>query len=163
MNTIFEKLTVEANKLFEKYGLIGWKLEFDNANLRFGICRYSKRIIGLSEKMVMLNAEKNYNEVYETLLHEIGHALSFQRYGVKGRGHGFLWETCVRELGGKPQRCYDSSKVEIVKGKFKYVCDKGHEQYFYKRLKRRYACSTCCKENHIHTFDERFVLKLVEE
>lgn len=163
MNTIFEKLTVEANKIFKKYELSGWKLEFDNAKQRFGYCRYSEKVISLSKKMVILNAEKNYNEVYETLLHEIGHALSYVRYGRKGAGHNFYWRACVRELGGHPKRCYDGNSVEMVKGKFKYVCDKGHEKYFHKRLKRRYACTTCCKENHIHRFDERFVLKLVEE
>lgn len=157
---IYQKLIDEANKIFKEYDLEDWVLDFDKAKRRFGLCSYRKKLITMSKELVRLNFEKNFKQVHETLLHEIGHALSFKRYGNKGIGHGYYWRLCVIELGGNPQRLYKRSEVEIVKGKFKYVCDGGHEHYTHRKLKRRYSCKDCGKEHNIIGFNEKFVIRL---
>lgn len=157
---IYEKIINEGHAILVKYNLYGWEIKFDNAKRRFGLCSYRKKTISFSKELVYLN-QHQYNKIYETLLHEIGHALSYSRYGSKGRGHGWLWKACVKELGGNPTRCYNHNEVVAPKGKYKYVCSKGHERFFFKKLKGRYSCSVCGEEHNTKGFVEKFLLNFV--
>ena len=42
-------------------------------------------------------------QVRDTLLHEYAHLMAFERYGMKGRGHGPAWRHAMRELGLEPK------------------------------------------------------------
>ena len=97
-----------ARSLMNQHGLQSWGFEFDKSVSRFGACHYRKKKITLSRRIVLDNPE---NEVILTLLHEVAHALSYLRHGRKGCGHGTLWKQVCVEIGAKPERCYDSSKV----------------------------------------------------
>jgi predicted SprT family Zn-dependent metalloprotease len=91
-----------ARKLMDTHGLSHWGLRFDRAAKRFGLCNHTRKIISLSWKLVMLNTEE---EVRDTILHEIAHALT------PGAGHGPRWrEMCVR-IGAKPERCFTAQQV----------------------------------------------------
>lgn len=106
-----------ATDLMVQHGLSNWHFEFDSAVRRFGVCRYKKKIIGLSRQLVQDNPEK---EVGLVLLHEISHSLSYLRFGMKGVGHGKLWKQVCIEIGAEPTRCYNSSQV-INTAKPKYI------------------------------------------
>lgn len=61
--------------------------------------------------LVELNPRLKANaaELRETVLHELGHALSL--YREIDDGHGPIWQSCVRELGGTPTRLHHYASV----------------------------------------------------
>lgn len=61
-----------ANDLRSYHGLTTWRVVFDRAVKRHGQCRHGRKEIGLSAKIVEIS---NMEQVIETTLHEIAHAL----------------------------------------------------------------------------------------
>jgi predicted SprT family Zn-dependent metalloprotease len=83
----------------------GWRFELDNAQRRMGVCKLWKRIISISKPSALLNSE---NEVLDTILHEIAHALA-----PEGAHHGWQWKMKAREIGAKPERCAGKETVPV--------------------------------------------------
>ena len=108
------KLAIE---LIDKHGLLnrGWHFAFDRANRRFGSCQYYRKRITLSKFLTELNSEQ---EVRNTILHEIAHALT------PGQHHNHIWRAKAKEIGCTGDRCYSSEQVarpesKIHSGMFK--------------------------------------------
>jgi predicted SprT family Zn-dependent metalloprotease len=91
-----------AWQLIREHGLLGWRFEFDHARRRFGACRVQRKQITLSRPLVLLNSPE---QVRDTLLHEIAHALT------PGDGHGRRWKAKCIEIGAIPRRCYTEDEV----------------------------------------------------
>ena len=93
-----------AKQLLRQHGLAdaGWSFAFDHARRRFGRCNYTRKLITLSRPLTLLN---NLDEVRDTLLHEIAHALA------PGDGHGAKWRRVCVQIGARPKRCYDDTTV----------------------------------------------------
>jgi len=91
-----------ALRLMREHGLIGWRFAFDHARRRFGCCNFTRKTISLSRPLTLLNTE---DEVRDTILHEIAHALTPRA------GHGPAWRAMCVRIGAKPQRCYTEQQV----------------------------------------------------
>ena len=91
-----------------RHGLSDWTGGLDNARRRFGMCNFSKKHISLSRPLCELNDE---TEVRDTVLHEIAHALAWQRHG-KNCGHDKRWKAICVEIGARPEACYDDGVVQ---------------------------------------------------
>lgn len=92
------------------HGLIdlGWSAKLDDAKKRFGVCRMGPKEISISRPLVSLNP---LEEVRDTILHEIAHALSWEIH-KEPCGHDERWrEICVR-IGARPDRCYDEEVIQ---------------------------------------------------
>ena len=61
-----------ARRLLAEHGLSGWTVGLDRAKTRAGACHYSRRLITLSAPLTRLHTE---DDVRDTILHEIAHAL----------------------------------------------------------------------------------------
>src|ERR1700760_1168305 len=85
-----------------QHGLVGWTFRFDNARRRFGSCRYGSKLITLSRPLVYLN---DVEQVRDTILHEIAHALA------PGDKHGPRWRAACVKVGAIPKRCYTDDAV----------------------------------------------------
>lgn len=85
---------------------VRWKFKFDTARVRFGCCWYDRQLITLAKALVEINSEE---EVRDTILHEIAHALT-----PNDRGHGQSWKNMARKVGAKPERCYSSLDVATI-------------------------------------------------
>lgn len=85
----------------------GWTGLLDNAERRFGVCRPSRKEISISRTLAALNPEE---EVLDTILHEIAHALATIETG-ENCGHDERWKAICRRIGARPERCYDSDEV----------------------------------------------------
>lgn len=92
-----------ARRLMDENGLSHWQFDFDRASRRFGSCNWTKRQITLSWKLTALN---DHDQVRETILHEIAHALA------PGDGHGNKWRSACAKLGIEPNRCYTDVEVK---------------------------------------------------
>jgi SprT protein len=134
-----EKLAAE---LLTQHALLPeWTFRFDSSKVRFGKCNYARKEISLSRHLAELNEAQ---EVRETLLHEIAHALA-----PRGAGHGPQWRSVAVSIGCNAQRCYGQ---EVVRPKPKYqgtcpVC----KQVIFRHRRTAIACGKCSP-----VFDRRF-------
>jgi predicted SprT family Zn-dependent metalloprotease len=131
-----------------------YKFVFDNAKQRAGQCDYGRKRISLSRHYCELN---DYDEIQSTIIHEVAHALSGKMF--REYGHGKTWQFMDIHLGNNGHRCYDSKKVNMPEGKYKYVCLRcDFEHNFHRKPKRQHACPKCCKEHNNGVFTKKFLL-----
>ncbi len=128
-----------AEHLLVRHGLPDWQVAFDSAKRRAGVCRYGDRTIGLSAPLTALHS---YDDVRDTVLHEIAHALAGPEHG-----HDAHWRKVAMGIGCSGERCVstDSPRVEAA---WLGVCSAGHTQERHKRPERVITCGTCS-----NTFD----------
>ncbi|MET1256001.1 SprT-like domain-containing protein [Aliikangiella maris] len=91
-------LTLKQDLTVEYAFLHDWRIEFDNAKRRAGVCRLKLRVIGLSIYHVRLNSD---SVISDTILHELAHAIAYTLYGEVG--HGFHWKNVARKIGATPK------------------------------------------------------------
>ena len=128
----------------EDHGLFDnlWHFDFEACKRTLGRCHYNLKKITLSKWYVELNGE---DDVEDTILHEIAHALSFLRYGSKGKGHGRLWKNICKEIGARPERLHKGI-LEYPNNHHKYVdtcgCDITYKRH---RIRKgsQYRCPKC--------------------
>lgn len=102
-----------ALDLLHEYGLAqqGWTFQWDSAKRRAGACNYQTRTISGSRYILPMATDE---EVRETLLHEIAHALT------PGHSHGAVWRRKLIEIGGTGARTH---RMETVKGRYDVMCE----------------------------------------
>jgi predicted SprT family Zn-dependent metalloprotease len=127
-----------ARQLMMENQLTDWSFGFDHARRRFGRCDYTHRQITLSRPLTLLNS---IDEVRDTILHEIAHAL------CPKDGHGAKWRAVCRRLGAKPARCYsDATVVSPTRSpaQYRFGCPKCNWWVQRRRRSRRaYLCKLC--------------------
>ncbi|MBM2621863.1 SprT-like domain-containing protein [Actinoplanes sp. LDG1-06] len=117
-----------------RHRLTGWTLRFDNAKTRAGSCHSGRREITLSRPLMSLYAPE---QVTETVLHEIAHALAGSR-----QGHNQKWRAIARRIGCSGSRCLpvDAPKVD---GPWVGTCTAGHRTTAHRRPVRVRSCPQC--------------------
>lgn len=127
-----------AFELMSQHGLSDWHFRFDHARRRFGCCRYRQKLITLSRPLVLLNQE---NQVRDTILHEIAHALT------PDDGHGVRWRAKCVEIGADPARCFDDEAVRSPArppARYRLGCKRCDWWIDRRRVTRnRYICRRC--------------------
>lgn len=132
-----------AKELMELHGVtqMGYRFAFNNRRNSAGVCNYNKKMIFLS---MLLTKHTDEEEVRDTILHEIAHALT------KGHGHDNVWKRKAIEIGCNGNRCYSSNTKESTYNAFKKVakykglCPNGHERFKNRFPKRKSSCGECC-------------------
>jgi predicted SprT family Zn-dependent metalloprotease len=122
-----------ASDLLAEHRLRDWTFRFDNARARFGACRYSSRQITLSRHLTRLCSEE---EVRNTLLHEIAHALV-----GRAHGHDEVWRRTALAIGSDGKRTDDGP--DGVAYAWTGRCPAGHVVRRHRRPSRVMSCSTC--------------------
>lgn len=119
-----------AEYLLKKHGLAdkGWNFAWDNARRRAGCCSYSTKTIRLSRHYVELNVAERLDDVIDTILHEIAHALT------PGKHHGPEWRAACEQVGARPERCYDAKVVSMPKGRFVAACPGCGKKFYRHRI-----------------------------
>ena len=106
-----------ARVLMAAHGLIGWEFGLNTNVRRAGVCFYPQRgnpgRIELSAHFVERNPDE---EVRDTILHEIAHALVGPRHG-----HDAVWRAKCVEIGARPDRCY-GEEIAMPAGRWKARC-----------------------------------------
>ena len=92
---------VRARELMDRHGLDEWTLRFNGARKKLGECRPQQKLILISRVHALNEAP---DQVADTILHEIAHALA----GPKA-GHGPAWKKIARRLGATPKSCAPES------------------------------------------------------
>lgn len=123
-----------AEELLGEHGLDGWRVTFDGAKRRAGVCRFEQRVIGLSAPLTRVHTR---DEVRDTVLHEIAHALVGPRHG-----HDRVWRATALRIGSSGHRCIDTESPRVV-GAWIGVCSAGHVKDRHRRPERVMSCGQC--------------------
>jgi predicted SprT family Zn-dependent metalloprotease len=103
--------------LLNAHGLTAWEFGFNSNVRRAGVCFYPHRgEPGRIELSVHFTQHNTDDEVRDTLLHEIAHALV-----GPGHGHDGVWKAKCRAIGAKPDACY-GDEVEMPRGRWRATC-----------------------------------------
>jgi predicted SprT family Zn-dependent metalloprotease len=131
---------------------LGYRFQFDSAKRRFGVCRYTRRIIGLSKPLVEMNLD-NFKEINDTILHEIAHAIAYYIDRYEGKGHGWLWREVAMSIGCNGERCYKGSDINEPTSKYSLECPScDRKRPMHRKPKKTYACGKCCTNG----YDEKY-------
>lgn len=87
----------QARELMDRNGLQKWSFRFNSAERQLGACHWKKKLIVLSRSHAV---KRTSEQVTDTILHEIAHALA----GL-GAGHGPKWKAIASRLGARPRSC----------------------------------------------------------
>jgi len=128
----FIKFLNLARSEMDKNGLIDWKLDLDNAKVRAGACFFREKKISFSRNFI-----KNANdlEIYDTILHEIAHALVGPEHG-----HGIVWKNMAKRLGCSAKRCHS---LEFSDYKWIRYCKNSCWEQKTHRRKSNLICRKC--------------------
>lgn len=98
----------------KKHGLkdLGWNSGISRRKTALGTCHFRTKEIKLSKHWLHLP----YEELVDTVLHEVAHALAFIHDGH--RGHGAPWKRWCVEIGAKPDRLADVAAHRIPEPKW---------------------------------------------
>jgi predicted SprT family Zn-dependent metalloprotease len=123
-----------AEHLLRTHGLSDWTVQYDGAKKRAGVCKFGPKVLGLSAPLTVLHSE---DEVRDTILHEIAHALVGPRHG-----HDETWRATARRIGCSGLTCVspDAPRVEPA---WLGVCPSGHATGRHRRPERVMTCSQC--------------------
>lgn len=122
-----------GERLLRRHGLGDWELVFDHARARFGVCRPARRQIGLSRSLTALSTP---DQVRNTLLHEIAHALVGAEHG-----HDAVWRAQAIAIGSDGTRTDDLP--DGAAGPWQGRCPAGHTVNRHRRPSRVASCRLC--------------------
>jgi predicted SprT family Zn-dependent metalloprotease len=128
-----------ARQLMAEHGLQDWTFGFNRRKQSMGLCVYARQTIELSIHFV--ERDNPWNEIRDTILHEIAHALV-----GPGHGHDRVWKRKCTEIGARPQRCGDAKMPE---GSWKADCGGCGKCYHRHRKPKRargWFCTECGPE-----------------
>lgn len=118
------------------HGLSGWAFGFGRGKRTLGTTRVvagaSHGTVRISRHLIALGPEAT---IQDTLLHEIAHAVAYQRHGRAAMNHGPLWRAVAREVGAQP-RATCRGDVALPPAPYRLICARcGTEVGLYRRPK----------------------------
>jgi predicted SprT family Zn-dependent metalloprotease len=127
-----------AYDLLAKHGLPDWSFAFNRRKRSLGLCLFHIRTIELSVYLILRNPDE---EILDTILHEIAHALV-----GPGHGHDAVWKRKCLEIGAKPVRC---GEAEMPMGRWRALCGQCGMNFHRHRKPRKMSgwfCRVCGPE-----------------
>lgn len=159
-NTMTEReVTDLALSLMSEHGLNwpAWGFRTARSKNRLGFCQYNRfngGMIAFSKNYLHLP----YEEIRDTLLHEIAHAIA----GHKA-GHGPEWKRVCRQIGAKPNPSADLKDEMQLEYKWTGVCPNNFKHKVMRHALtekgRRMACGACCRELNDGKFTPRYLFE----
>lgn len=128
-----------ANEALEEWACHGWSAIITNGKRELGVCRYKRKVIGISRHLIRLNP---MTEVMDTIWHEVAHVKAGHE-----AGHGRQWMVWAELIGCRPEACADAGVV-VVPHKYAVfctVCNKITSKYHRQIRKNlaKYYCRRC--------------------
>jgi predicted SprT family Zn-dependent metalloprotease len=102
--SLMHKLKMMRNlavRLMLQHRLYDWEFQFNRRKSQMGVCHYPHhKRAGRIELSIYFVAHNTEDEICDTILHEIAHALVGPRHG-----HDAVWKAKCLEIGAVPKRC----------------------------------------------------------
>lgn len=125
-------IEAQAIELFRAHGLDGWRIKFDKAKSRAGVCDHRTKLIMLAVGYV---ATAPQTCIRNTLLHEIAHALVGYHHH-----HDATWRATALEIGCDGRRCHN---VRFTEEAYVFRCGCGKVRLRRHRVVRRMLTKVC--------------------
>ncbi|MDR0847828.1 MAG: SprT-like domain-containing protein [Propionibacteriaceae bacterium] len=140
--------TLARGKELVALHLTGWTFDLDHARTRVGCCHYADKRITISRHLIAYLAE---DEVDQTILHEVAHALVGHEVG-----HSKPWQRMARSLGYTGGRTIEVPEARMG-ARWRGVCKEGHEVFRHRKPSRRVYCGTCAQKHrrNVITWEDR--------
>ena len=129
------------------------------------MCDYKNKVVAISKPICLLNENTNFKSIEDTILHEIAHALTYEKYGDKASNHGKEWKEIAKSIGCSGDRCYNLDEIKTPEAKYKYKCPEcGYTYNRYRRIKdnKPLSCSDCCDNYNNGKYSEKYKFVLTE-
>ena len=142
-----------AIQLMKQHGLSNWNFGWNNTRGSFGKCIHRTHTIELS---IITTPLRTREEVVNTILHEIAHALV-----GSGNGHNHIWKRKAIEIGCNGERCGSSvgiDKTQLAGTKWVATCANGHVHVHFRSSKKQVSCGRCSNK-----FDMRYLLMFTKQ
>src|SRR5271155_5359404 len=123
-----------TNELLARHGPHDWTFAFNRRKSALGLCLFHLRTIELSVYLMSGSSE----EILDTILHEIAHALVGPRHG-----HDAAWKRKCLEIGAKPIRC---GQADMPIGRWRASCGQCGENFHRHRKPKKvrgWYCRVC--------------------
>lgn len=127
-----ERTAAEAAALLSRYGLNGWRFQFDHAARRAGCCAYRTKTISLAFNLAACGEEA---DIRDTLLHEIAHALVGRKHH-----HDAVWKAKALEIGCSGKRTHS---LQFSEPRWSVTCENRCWTRTAERRNRRLICRQC--------------------
>lgn len=134
-----DRVRVWAEALIRLHLDDSWSFAFDHATKRAGLCDYGKKRISVSRHLA---ARWDDDEVHQTLLHEVAHALA-----GPGVGHGPAWKAIAADLGYVGGTTH-SGEIAAERARWAGRCPAGHKFVRFRRPRSVVACGKCSRRFH---------------
>jgi predicted SprT family Zn-dependent metalloprotease len=125
-----------ALQLMAEDGLDDWRFAFNHRKQAMGLCVYDRKTIELS--IYFVERDNPVEEIRDTILHEIAHALV-----GPGHGHDRVWKRKCLEIGARPKRC---GEADMPDGRWRALCCSCGKQFHRHRKPKRvtgWFCRAC--------------------
>ena len=139
----FKEFLSLARLEMDKNGLLDWRLELDFAKVRAGACHFGVKKITFSRNFLK---NSNYDDIQDTILHEIAHALVGPQHG-----HDKVWKEMARKLGCSAKRCHS---LEFSKYKWIRFCPNSCWEQKIHRKNSNLICKKCAAAVQHKPFSE---------
>ena len=127
-----------ARNMLDKYGLHDWKFSWNRGKRLAGLCNYQLKTVFLSTYMLTKNAVE-FNDIRNTLLHEIAHALT------PGHNHDHVWVQKALEIGCDGKRCHSLGQLDKACWKISCACGACKAERFRISSKIKHSICRHCK------------------
>jgi predicted SprT family Zn-dependent metalloprotease len=138
-----EEIVQLAHDLLAHHQLPRWSFQFDNGTKRAGCCHYGTYFISLASEFAKRAPEE---EIRETLLHEIAHALV-----GKAHHHDEVWRAKALEIGCSGRRCH---ALQFTPPRYIVKCARGCWVATAERRQRGVICKQCRGNVMYETYTE---------
>jgi predicted SprT family Zn-dependent metalloprotease len=121
------------------HGLHAWSFRFNRCKETMGLCVYHRNTIELSIHFV--ERDNPAEEIRDTILHEIAHALVGPRHG-----HDKVWKKKCLEIGARPVRC---GHADMPEGRWHARCGgcgRSFDRHRKPKRVRGWFCRSCGPE-----------------
>jgi predicted SprT family Zn-dependent metalloprotease len=127
-----EAVDVLAAGLLDKFELNGWIFRLDHSTRRAGCCNYRDRKISIAFGLACNATDE---DIRDTLLHEIAHALVGKKHN-----HDAVWQAKANEIGCSAERTH---RLVFSPPRYHVTCTSGCWKQTAERRNRRLVCRKC--------------------
>lgn len=121
-----------ALQLLAENGLTNWRFKFDPSTQRAGCCYFRDKLISIAFEHARKGKDE---EIRDTILHEIAHALVGKKHN-----HDAVWKAKAREIGCSGERTH---QLQFAAPRWFITCENRCWTHTAQRRNTRLICRKC--------------------
>lgn len=127
-----ETIQTRAEDLLKTHGLKRWSFTFDHSTRRAGCCYFRDKLITVAFNLA---ANGNLEDIRDTILHEIAHALVGRKHH-----HDEVWKAKALEIGCSGERTH---KLQFSKPRWSVTCENRCWTHTAQQRNSKLICRKC--------------------